>query len=299
MTRRASKLFLAVFCAHATAQAPAFKTIELEWEEVPKVAGYEVKLIPEGGGKALRFLSAEASLIQEVPVGRYIMQIRSRAEGYDYYSPWSEKVQIEVVAKEITPLKPVDKATISAIGIEKYTIEFEWQPVDGVKEYTIKVWNEHRLQKPWVFTTRGTKKKLDVPPGDVYYWQVLFESNSAVSYAQAPTTFTFTLLGMKLTTPEIVPPENTPALKQLTWRESEGAANYSVKLYYRHLDEKDWKMIRQVQLNANRWDVHNFKRGAYRLDVQATAPRRTSSDLAQLEFLVKPSDEELRQAMNR
>lgn len=290
---------LLVTAQAALAQGAAIKTIEIEWEEIPKTAGYEVRMMPKGGGKTLKFLAIENRMVQDVPVGHYTMQIRSRAKEVDYFSPWSEPVPIEVVAKEITPLKPADQATISALGLEKYTVEFEWQPVEGVKEYTLKVWNEHRRDKPWIFTTSKTRKKLDVPPGDVYYWQVLFESNSAVSYAQAPTTFIFTLLGVKLTTPEIIPPESTPTLKHLSWRASDGATAYSVKLFYRHLDEKDWKKVREVQLTSNRWDVHNFKRGAYRLDVQATAPRRTSSDVAQLEFLVKPSDAELQQALTR
>ncbi len=288
---------LALAGAAALAQGQAFKTIEVEWEEVPKVGGYEVRLIPTGGGKTLKFLTVESRLIQEIPVGEYKMQIRSRARDEDYMSPWSEMIPLEVVAKEITPVKPEDKATINAVGIQKYTVEFEWEPVNKVKEYTLRVWSEKRADKPWVFVTRNTKKKLDVPPGEVYYWQVLFESASAVSYQQAPTTFTFTILGQKLTTPEIIPPEPAPGLKKLTWRESDGATTYIAKLFYRHLDEKEWRMTNQTQTSNNEWNFTGFKPGAYRLDVIATAVRRTQSDLAQYEFFVKPSDVELKQAL--
>lgn len=292
-------LFGLPLCAgQAKGQGVGLKTIELEWEEIPKTAGYEVRMTPKGGGKPLKFITAEARLVQDVPVGLYSMQIRSRAEEVDYYSPWSEPMSIEVVAKEITPLKPMDKETLSAVGAQKYTVEFEWQPVAGVKEYTLKVWNEHRLDRPWVFITRGTKKKLDIPPGDVYSWQVLFESSNAVSYAQAPTTFTFTLLGLKLTTPEIAPPPST-GLSEITWRSAEGATNYSAKLLYRHLDETEWKLVRQVQLTETRWPMKQLKFGAYRVEVQATAPRRSSSDVAEHEFMVKPTAVELQQALNQ
>jgi hypothetical protein len=276
---------------------PTLKTVEFEWEAVPRVSGYEVRLTPKEGGKPLKFITEEPKLVQDIPVGSYKMQIRSRARDVDYFSPWSEVIPLEVVTREITPLHPDDDATLSAIGMNKYTVEFEWEPVDQVKEYTLKVWNEHREDKPWIFVTRNTKKKLDVPPGDVYYWQVLFESANAVTYQQAPTTFTFTILGMKLTTPEVDPPASTPELKQLTWRASEGATNYHAKLYYRYLDKKKWKVVSEFETAGISWDVKDLKRGAYRLDVRATAPRRTASDVAQLEFLVKPSDHELRQAM--
>ena len=32
-------------------------------------------------------------------------------------------------------------------------------------------------------------KRLEVPPGRVYYWQVLFESSNNIDYAQAPPIF--------------------------------------------------------------------------------------------------------------
>lgn len=275
------------------------KTIELEWEPVEKAGGYEVRLTPKTKDlKPIKILTAESKLIQEVPVGNYTMHIRTRAKDVDYMSPWSEAIPLEVLAKEITPLKPEDKSSVNAVGLSKYTVEFEWQPVDKVKEYTLKVWNEHRRDRPWVFVTKNTKKKLEVPPGDVYYWQVLFESASPVSYAQDPTTFTFTILGMKLTTPQIFPPEPKPVVNELSWRESEGADVYHAKLYFRFLDETNWRLVKQVETDAVVWPfTKRLPPGAYRVDVKATARRRTDSDLAQLEFVVKPSDVEIRQAM--
>jgi hypothetical protein len=278
-------------------QGPILKTIEVEWEPIPKAGGYEVRFTPKAGGKPLKFITEESKISQDVPIGEYTMQVRSRARDVDYWSPWSEAVPLEVVTREINPLKPEDESTLSAIGLSKYTIDFEWEPVPSVKEYTLKVWNEHRADKPWVFVTRGTKKKLDVPPGEVYYWQVLFESASAVSYQQEPSTFTFTILGMKLTTPEIDPPEPTPNLKRLTWRASQGATMYHAKLYFRYLDEKKWGPPQEFETATTSWEIKQLKRGSYRLDVQATAPKRTPSDLAQMEFLVKPSDNEIRQAL--
>lgn len=281
------------------ADAPAVKNIELEWDPVEKASGYEVRLTPVGGGKALKYFTDQPKIQQDVPVGNYKLQIRSRSEDADIFSPWSETLPIEIVAKEITPLKPEDNSIIPAVDANKYSVDFEWKPVEGVKEYTIKVWNDKRKETPWVFVTKNPKKRLDVPPGEVYHWQVLFESATGISYAQDPATFKFTLLGAKLTTPGIGPQQLNPETQVLEWEESPGAQLYKVKLFYRHIDETEWTPVDQTETPNKQWSFHKLKRGAYKIEVTATAPRRSSSDPATFEFLVKPSDAELRQAMNK
>jgi hypothetical protein len=244
-------LFLAwpAFAQTADPIKPPLKTIEIEWEPIEKAGGYEVRLMPAAGGKPLKFFTAESHFIQDVPVGAYKMQVRSRARDEDYFSPWSDSFPIEVVAKEITPLKPVDKEIISAPSALKSSVEFEWKPVNGVKEYTLKVWNDARAEKPWVFVTRNTKKKLDVPPGEVYHWQVLFESDSAVSYAQAPTTFSFTLLGQKLIEPEIRPPEIQGLGRKLSWHESPDAAKNAKTYAMIRVTEFDIPSVKRLYVN--------------------------------------------------
>lgn len=275
---------------------PVLKTIELEWEAVEKASGYEVRLTPAAGGKPLKFLTEEAKIVQAVPVGNYKLQIRSRSEDADIFSPWSETLPIEVVAKEITPLKPEDNSIIAALDANKFTVEFEWKPVDGVKEYTIKVWNEKRKENPWVFVTKYPRKKLDVPPGEIYFWQVLFESASGISYAQSPTTFKFTILGSKLTAPEIGPLTLSPEIQVLEWSKTLGANKYQAKLYYRHIDETEYKKVEETETSDRTWTFHKLKRGSYKLEVSASAPRRTSSDTSTIEFMLKPTATEIQQA---
>ncbi len=277
--------------------APPMKTIEIEWEADEKVGGYEVQLIPEKGGKRLRFFTEESKLSQTVPTGKYKLRIRARAKDADYFSPWSDPVPFEVVEKEIVPLKPEDRAVIAAKEQKKQTIEFEWMPVDKVKEYTVKVWTEKRKETPWVFTVKTNKTKLDVPPGEIYYWQVLFESASGISYAQSPTTFTFTLLGAKLTSPDIGPLEINPREQKISWHESPGATTYQAKLFFRHLDETEWALSQEASLSETTWSFTDLKRGNYKIEVVATAARRTPSDPAIAEFVVKPSHDELRWAL--
>lgn len=273
------------------------KSIELEWDPVEKASGYEVRLMPAKGGKPLKFFTEDAKLMQDVPVGLYKLQIRSRSEDADIFSPWSDTMPLEVVAKEITPLKPEDGAVMESPDANKFPVDFEWKSVDGVKEYTIKVWSEKRRETPWVFVTKQPKKRLDVPPGEIYFWQVLFESASGISYAQAPTTFRFTVMGAKLTTPPIGPQTLNPDMQILEWEASPGAKAYKVKLYFRYLDETEYKLVDETTTENTQWTFNRLNRGAYKLEVVATAPRRSASDPGSFEFTVKPSDQEIQRAL--
>ncbi|MGE4133553.1 MAG: hypothetical protein AB7F86_18095 [Bdellovibrionales bacterium] len=272
--------------------------IELEWEPVPKASSYEVRLMPKSG-KPLKFRTKESRVVEGVPVGSYNLQVRTYSEDADYYSPWSDPLPLEVVEREITLLQPADESVIEAGGPKKQTVEFVWEPVKGVKDYTLKVWNEKRVDTPWVFKTRATSKKLDIPPAEIYSWQVLFESAGAVSYAQSPTTFKFTLLGHRLTKPEINPPELRPGRDRLSWKPSPGAATYKAVVYYHHIDEtdKDWKPFHTLDDKKLGLIFPRLKRGFYKIEVQAKAPKRADSEVSTLEFYLKPSQEELMAAL--
>jgi hypothetical protein len=272
------------------------KTIELEWDAVENAGSYEVKLTPEGGGEPLQFKTPENRLSHEVPIGNYDLQVRAlSADGQDA-SPWSERMPFAVAAKELTPLNPEDGATLDGQSVPKVTVEFKWTPVDKVKLYTLVVWNEDKKDKPWVFTTKNTSKKLDVPAAQVYYWQVKFESADAVTYQQQPKTFSFTLLGSALLKPEIQ--TKMPARPEsFRWRSSPQAQEYEVKLSFRHLDESEWKTLRADKRPDTQWTVGSLKPGVYRLEVTAKASRRAPSATAVHEFTVKPSVQELDQAL--
>lgn len=283
------------YLAFAHAEEVSKKTIELEWEEVPQAGGYEVKLTPaQGTGKPYLFQTVENHISQQVPVGNYHLQIRAKAKDSDDYSEWSESSEIEVVIKEVVPLFPSDQAVIDAKGAGKQEIAFKWSPVDKVKEYTLKVWSEDRKEFPWVFTGQNTHKTLEVPPGRVYYWQVLFASANSIDYAQEPKTFSFALQGPQLLKPEI---NKYVTGKNLTWTGGEGTKAYKIKLFYRHLDETNWTPLRSEKIEANSLQA-KLKAGNYKIEVIATAPRRADSIPATYEFLVKPSFEDVQAALS-
>jgi len=278
------------------AQTPMLKTIELEWDAVENAGSYEVKLVAEIGQAPMQFTTQEAKLIQQVPVGNYTLQVRARSADGSDFSPWSEPMPFAVLVKELLPLHPEDQSIVDSDGVKKATVEFRWSPVEKVKVYTLIVWSEDKKDTPYVFSTKVPIKKIDVPPAQTYYWQVKFESADDVAYQQQPKTFSFTLLGKQLVKPEIngkLPPQP----KELTWRASPEAKEYTAKLYYHYLDEKDWTLVREEKLSATVWETQKLKAGAYKLEVIAKAPRHIASEPAIHEFYIKPTQEELGRAL--
>lgn len=279
------------------ASAPlAMKTIELEWDSVDNAGSYEVKLLPEDALVPMQFTTQEAKLVQQVPVGNYTLQVRARSTDGSDYSPWSEPMPFAVVVKELQPLHPEDKSVVPSDGVSKQTVEFRWTPVEKVKLYTLVVWSEEKKETPYIFNTKETFKKLEVPAAQVYFWQVKFESADNVAYAQQPKTFTFTLLGKHLLKPEINS-KSPPPLTELTWRASPDAKEYAAKIYYRCLDESEWKPLREAKLAGTSWAIGKLKAGAYKLEVIARAPRHIDSEAAVYQFVIKPAQADLEQAL--
>lgn len=288
-------LFLSVAGAQEPPAIP-HKVLELDWEPVEGAEGYEVKLTPVPDGAPLVFSVKENSIQQDVPTGKYKLQIRSQAS-IDTYSPWSDAVEIDVANKFTVPLTPADGALVTAVDTKNVPVEFSWSPVEKVKEYTVKVWSESRKDKPWVFTTRSTRKLLNIPPGEIYYWQVFFDSSNSVTYNQNPPLFTFTLQGMMLVRPEITTKVVFGDVKLFTWKKSPGAKEYGVKLYFRYLDETDYSLVREEKVAASQLDTQKLLPGQYKLEVQARAPVRAPSEWAEFEFVIKPSEAELAKAL--
>ena len=269
-----------------------WKNVELEWDQVDNVLSYEVRLTPALGGTARVFTAKENHLVQEVPIGTYTLQVRCLGKDGETFSPWSEGRTLEVANKEIVPISPEDKSTIEAENADKQPVEFKWSPVDKVKIYTIKVWSTDKKDTPWVFTGTETSKKLAVPPGKVYFWQVSFESAGDTDYAQEPKVFSFTLHGSKLLKPEI-----TRSGPTLNWDPNPEASHFLTKFYYRHLDDTEWVLVREQTLSVTSWPIAKLKPGNYKIEIMATAPRHLPSDPAAFEFTVKPSLADLTQAL--
>ncbi len=278
--------------------AVATKIIELEWDAVDKAESYEVRLTPELGGVAFLSMALENRLTKEIPLGRYSVEVRAKIKDEDKFSPWSEKIELEVMSKSTLPLRPADGAVITAEGKKNVALEFAWAPVEKVKEYTVRVWSQARKNKPWVFNTSKTQKTLNIPPGEVYYWQVFFDRSDVISYNQNPPIFSFSLQGKQLVRPEITTQVESGKVKVFSWKASPGAGGYTAKLSYRPLDEEQYQLLRKVTLKQPLWPAQSLRAGQYKLEIQAFALKRAPSQIAEFEFVIKPTVDEMQRALN-
>ena len=269
----------------------AQSTLELEWEVVDEAESYEIKLTPKNGGIPLTFTSTEPKLSKLVPSGVYILQVRSKEKGTGYMGAWSEPAAIEVASKNIDLLSPKDKEVIPEPLEKRKIITFEWAPVAGAKVYNLRIWDEDPA-KAKDFTTRNTKKQLDLPAARIYHWQVTVEDESSIKYQTAGKTYSFSLLGKQLIKPILQP--KVLGNKLAKWSESPGAENYEGKVQYRALDETDFRtLLHRPDLKDTKWDFKKLKPGIYKIQVTAHAKNRVSSETGELEFTVKPTEVEL------
>lgn len=277
-------------------EAKPMKSVELEWEEVPGAVSYILRLQPSIGGEPLYLTSEQAHLKEQIPLGVYKLQIRSRGKQDDVLSPWSEAIQLEVVTKELLPLSPKNEETVEAQSLKEQTVDFTWTPVDQVKVYNLKIWSDDQNFKPVIFKTRTTKKSLGVRPGHRYFWQVSFESANSTSYAQTPATFSFQLIGERLLSPTDLQLTRKDADQILNWRPATEAQLYKAKLLFHYLDESHFAPLKpdlSATLKTTEWNTGKLKPGVYRLELTASARNRTDSEPVLFDFVVKPLETDL------
>ena len=275
------------------------KTIELEWEAVENADGYEVRLTPETG-KQIFFKTADSKLSEQVPVGVYSLRIRSKhKESSDLWSPWSDAIRLEVLKKELQLLEPQNEVVLTANSNKREEVAFKWSEVAKAKTYTLQIWDEQTKEKPLTFITKKNSQRLKLLPGRVYFWQVTFESSTAVNYVQVIKTNMFTIQGARLVKPSIHAFKTGAEQKVLSWISSKQAKSHSVKLFFRYLDEEKWTQVNTAEVPTVMWEFGKLKPGMYKLEVIAHAPKHTSSEPGSYEFLVKPKRAELESELQR
>jgi hypothetical protein len=295
---RAFASLLLLIALSVGAQELPLKTIELEWDAVENAFGYEIRLTPKGGGPPLTYKVLENKFTQDVPVGVYILRIRSRHKDLeDHWSPWSDPLPLEVLVKELLMLEPAHEAVLTSKSEAREEVSFTWTKIDKARDYVLKIWTEETKDKPLTFVTRKNSQRLKLISGRVYYWQVVFESATQVTYAQETRTHMFMLQGQKLIQPSILPLPRAVEIKELTWVKTPKAKSYQAKLSYHFIDEDKFEKIKEVDLSEARWVTEKLKPGVYRLEVIAKAPRHANSDAGILEFTVKPTEAEINQAL--
>jgi len=284
--------------APPTELPPPMSTLDLEWESVDEAESYELKLTPKDGGKALVFPVQENKISQRVPSGTYLLQIRSKDKTSGYFGSWSEATEIDIHPKVVELLEPKDQEVIPEPNEKRHDVTLKWQPINGVRNYHLRIWDENREEKAQEFITPNSSKILKLSAGHTYLWTVTVEDDKSVSYQMKPTPYRFTLLGKKLLPPVIDTKISRTDVKELKWQPSARAETYRVLLQTKCLDETDWRTLAdKPAFKERRLALNKLKPGDYRFEIVAEAPHAVSSEPAKFEFTVKPSAAELVQAL--
>lgn len=289
------------------AAAEAEATLDIEWEKIEDATSYEIKLTPATGGEVLKFTRSDTKLTQKLPQGTYKFQIRSRDKSSGYFGPWSEETEVEVTPRAVQLISPKEGEEIAEPKQKRAQVEFQWTPIVGAKEYTLRIWFDEE-KNAREFKSRVAKKVLTLPTAKTYAWQVTFLTDRSIGYLAAPQIGNFKVLGKQLMKPiltekvfPVTTAPNTAVTNQLVkWRGSTGAKSFKVKLSKRALDEESWTLVTEVpKQEASQLQFEKLKPGAYKIEVVSQSPNRVSSEPAVYEFTVKPSEEELAEAMKR
>lgn len=277
-------------------------TLDLEWETVAGASSYDVKLTPKSGGASIEVNVKENKLSHRMPVGVYLLRIRSQDEASGLFGPWSEPTEIEVAAREIELSEPVNGAEIDADSARLSRVVFRWRPARGAKIYVLKIWMADDETKQKEFKTGNTALAVRLPTAKSYRWQVTFESDTEVGYLTASTSYGFSLVGPRLTKPVVQavadPKKGLSALTQIRWTRVPRATFYTARMWRRFLDENEWEAVAENEAFAALfWRFDRLKPGQYRFEVIAQAKNRRASEPGVLELTVKPTADELRMAL--
>jgi len=279
---------------------PLLKTVELEWESISGAELYEVQLSPFESVRApLTFSAREPFTTIEVPMGTYMLRVRSRALSHGGFGPWGPAIPLEVATKEATPLYPNPDEKIISKAKHRDIVNFVWSPVDIADEYRLTIWTDELGAKPIQYNTKKTNKKLSLKTGREYFWTVHFISSKDIYYAQSPPKMKFTIIGM-----QIAPPMELSVLRKdqdriLQWKTLEPSLEFDAKLFYSYVDENNFVPVKEASLKENEWNAGPLKNGLYRLELTARAKDRASSEPAIFTFYIKPLEPEVENLKKR
>ncbi len=271
-------------------------TVELEWESVPEASSYDVELAPLDKGPAISFSTKESKFSKQVPVGTYILRMRSQDKVNGEYGAWSKPVTVEAIHKLVNLLKPEDKSEMKSPKEKRMDVLFEWSGLPNGREYILRLWADD-AKDAVEFHTGKNSKQLNLLTAKVYRWQVIFKTGTPVDYQSEPTVFTFTLTGPQLLKPIVDPKISLPYVKELSWTTSPGADHYDVKLLHHALDEVDWQPCKKSDQKLTKYTFETLPPGMYRVEVTALGLNRLSSEVGFYEFLVKPTEQDLLKAL--
>lgn len=272
----------------ALAQAQAYRRdVDFEWEEVPDAKFYDVEIRPvteKGPGNAMTFKTKSALWVGKLVPGKYTMSLRSR-DRRGVPGEWSPPSEFNVNLDPVKIKYPMAQEKIKTNETSAFSQKFEWLPVKGAKEYRFELTSEDGKTQV-VETLEGLSHSVKLPVAMNYTWKITASGQNNMQ-SDAVTVTTFSVIGKKIESPKITPPESE-FVRELTWSRPENVDKYDLTLSRLNPTAKKWeRVLTQENVSEERFDFDSKHRGGvYRLDVKAKGPLRTDSESTRVQFKV-------------
>lgn len=263
------------------------REVSFEWEEVVDAKSYDVQIravTTEGLGKIMNFKTKDAIWAGKLVPGKYTMSLRSR-DLRGVPGEWSPPSEFMVHLDSVKVKAPLEKAQIKADDEEEFSVKFEWQPVQGAKEYQFELTSEDGKTKV-TQTTTSASYSAKLPVAMNYTWKISGVSEFAIP-SETTTSTNFTVIGKKISTPQISAPENE-FVREVNWSRPSSVEKYDVTLNrYNPQTKKFEKLLVQENVTGEIFQFDgSHPGGTYSLHVKAKGQLRESSDTAKVTFKV-------------
>lgn len=271
--------------------------IEIQWEESPNAAKYELQILDSKKNLIKTVASSTSFLKFTLPMSRY--KVRGRyVTKWGNKSPWSAEEDLEVA-----PAKP--KLNAQTLGRQFVFInsdgpsllrrvKLNWQASADVEKYKVRVYSKDKKQLLKEFVTDKNTFEFEIESGEFAV------SIAAMGPEEIVSSETFIPEILKVDKNQLLPPQLEKVVDEKSPHKFElkfiKANNYSVvgEIYYSHFLSDKWTLLDKKE-NIERLASTDFQKpGRYKItywadQVDSIPSAKTSSE----EFVIKPQEKDL------
>lgn len=267
------------------------RSVAFDWDPTEDSRSYDLEikaLKQDQSGGTFTFNLKKASWSGKLVPGKYSFRVRSR----DYRNvpgDWSHETPFTVDLENVKLKSPLPQSVLQALSGSKMLVKFEWSVVNGASKYKFVLSNaDGETLAERVLT--APELELEVQASPKLTWKVSAESNTEAGSEKVAAS-QFSVVGAKLSAPEIVKPDNA-FVRNLSWSRPEEAETFDLNLSQFRTDTKKWvsfKLIKDYQDTSLAFG-EIWPGGQWKISLKAKAKNRPSSDVTSLTFKVAKGD---------
>jgi hypothetical protein len=267
------------------------RDVEFEWNPVVGASSYELEIQSKGTSQkneSYPFSTKKSLWKGRLSPGLYSIKIRT-LDGRSVPGAWGEPVPLKVKLFAPTPIQPQNRQSLDSNEAVEDSVSLTWEPLSKAKKYLLEIWSldgSTKIREELELTTYNLK----LPVSHQYDWTITGIDETG-ELGDATGASSFHIQGKQLEGPKINRPESE-FVRELNWSTPEFATAYDIQLLRQGTGADDWKTVSEVKdykdsklVFSNEW-----RGGAYKLTVQATAPLRKSSPPSSIIFKVKDGE---------